>query len=87
VKAVLDERPAVAQPIEERIQVRIQVPASIHRWKASESGRERAVAVQLENRKKFQQAFSQGLAVLGFSLDAEGNGVFELGFPTPAELD
>jgi hypothetical protein len=25
--------------------------------------------------------------VLGFSLDAEGNGVFELGFPTPAELD
>jgi predicted GNAT superfamily acetyltransferase len=87
VKAILDERPAVARPIEERIQVRIQVPASIYRWKASESGRERALAVQLENRKKFQEAFSQGLAVLGFSLDAEGNGVFELGFPTPADRD
>jgi predicted GNAT superfamily acetyltransferase len=87
VKAILDERPAVTRPIEERIQVRIRVPASIYQWKASESGRERALAVQLENRKKFQQAFSQGLAVLGFSLDAEGNGVFELGFPTPAELD
>jgi predicted GNAT superfamily acetyltransferase len=87
VKAILDERPAVAQPIEERIQVRIQVPASIYQWKASESGRERALAIQLENRKKFQRAFSQGLAVLGFSLDAEGNGIFELGFPTPAELD
>jgi predicted GNAT superfamily acetyltransferase len=87
VKAILDERPADAQPIEERIQVRIQVPASIYQWKASESGRERAVAVQLENQRKFQEAFFQGLAVLGFSLDAEGNGVFELGFPTPAELD
>ena len=41
--------------------------------------RERALAVQLENRRKFQQAFSQGLAVLGFIRDAEGNGVFELG--------
>ena len=87
VKAILDERPADAQPIEERIQVRIQVPASIYQWKASESGRERALAVQLENRRKFQEAFSQGLAVLGFSLDAEGNGVFELGLPTLAEQD
>jgi predicted GNAT superfamily acetyltransferase len=83
VKAILEGRAPVPQPIEERI----QVPASIYRWKASESGRERALAVQLENRRKFQQAFSQGLAVLGFALDAEGNGVFELGFPTPAERD
>jgi hypothetical protein len=36
----------------------------------------------LENRGKFQQAFSSGLAVLGFVLDAQGNGVFELGYPT-----
>jgi predicted GNAT superfamily acetyltransferase len=87
VKAILEGRAPVPQPIEERIQVRIQVPASIYRWKASESGRERALAVQLENRRKFEQAFSQGLAVLGFALDAEGNGVFELGLPTPAERD
>jgi predicted GNAT superfamily acetyltransferase len=87
VKTVLEGSPAVTQPIEERIELRIQVPASIYQWKASKSGRERALAIQLENRRKFQQAFTQGLAVLGFSRDAEENGVYELCFPTAAELD
>ena len=45
----------------------------------TDADRERALAVQLENRHKFQQAFSRGLAVLGFDRDAEGNGIFELG--------
>jgi predicted GNAT superfamily acetyltransferase len=81
VTAVLDGRPGAAKIVEERI----LVPASIYQWKASEVGRERALAVQLENRRRFQQAFSQGLAVLGFVLDAEGNGVFELGVPSPEE--
>ena len=75
VEALLARRPAAARAIEERI----LVPASIERWKASEATRERAFDVQLENQQKFQQAFSRGLAVLGFSLDAEGNGVYELG--------
>ena len=75
VQAILDGRPAAAYAIEERI----QVPASIYEWKATEAGRERALAVQLENRRKFQQAFSQGLVVLDFVRDAEGNGIFELG--------
>ena len=66
-------------PVSCQIEERIQVPASIYEWKASQQGRERALAVQLENRRKFQQAFSRGLAVLGFSRDAEGNGTFELG--------
>jgi predicted GNAT superfamily acetyltransferase len=83
VKAVLEGRPAAARVIEERI----PVPAAIYEWKASEAGRERALAVQLENRRKFQQAFSQGLAVLGFVRDAEGNGVFELGPIPQPELD
>ncbi len=48
----------------------------------SSKDRDRALAVQLENRSKFQEAFAQGLAVLGFVRDAEGNGVFELGSPT-----
>jgi predicted GNAT superfamily acetyltransferase len=81
VTAVLDGRPGAAKIVEERI----LVPASIYQWKASEVGRERALAVQLENRRKFQQAFSQGLAVLSFARDAEGNGVFELGVPSPEE--
>ncbi len=75
VEALITPRPAAARSIKERI----LVPASIEQWKASEATRERACDVQLENRQKFQQAFSKGLAVLGFSLDAEGNGVYELG--------
>jgi predicted GNAT superfamily acetyltransferase len=86
VKAILEGNGNAGQIPEERIQVRIVVPASIYQWKASESGKQHALAVQLENRRKFQQAFSQGLAVLGFVRDAEGNGVFELGTPTQAEF-
>ncbi len=74
VEAILDGRPAAAHSIEERI----LVPAAIYQWKASSANRSRALAVQLENRKKFQEAFSRGLTVVGYSLDAEGNGIFEL---------
>ena len=74
VTAILEGHPAAS-----RIEERIHVPASIYQWKASERDRERALAVQLENRRKFQQAFSRGLAVLGFVRDADGNGTFELG--------
>ncbi len=77
VRNILAGRTAVEVPIEERI----AVPASIYEWKASDHDRDRALAVQLENRHRFQQAFSRGLAVLGFERDAEGNGVFELGTP------
>ena len=66
------------------IEERILVPASVGQWKAGEATRERALAVQLENRQRFQEAFSRGLAVVDFSRDADGNGVYELGFyPQP----
>jgi predicted GNAT superfamily acetyltransferase len=68
------------------IEERILVPASIYEWKATQIDRERALAVQLENRHKFQQAFAQGLAVLGFVRDSEGNGIFELGNPSQLNL-
>ncbi len=67
------------------IEERIEIPAAIYQWKASERDRERALTVQLENRRKFQQAFTQGLAVIGFVRDAEGNGTFELGLLPQAE--
>jgi predicted GNAT superfamily acetyltransferase len=86
VLAILEGDGADGRVAEERILVRIQIPASIYEWKASESKRERALAVQMENRSRFQEAFSQGLAVLGFVRDAEGNGIFELGIPTRAEI-
>ena len=66
-------------PAECPIDERIIVPAAIDSWKADKANRERALAVQLEIRRRFQQAFSQGLAVLGFSRDQDGNGVYELG--------
>jgi predicted GNAT superfamily acetyltransferase len=83
VTAILQGRSAAVHNVVERI----LVPGSIYQWKANEAGRERALAVQLENRCKFQNAFSQGLAVLGFFRDAEGNGIFELGPLTQTELD
>jgi predicted GNAT superfamily acetyltransferase len=75
VEALLARRPAAARIIEERI----LVPASVEKWKASETTRKRAFDVQFQNQQKFQQAFLRGLAVVDFSLDAEGNGVYELG--------
>jgi predicted GNAT superfamily acetyltransferase len=82
VRAVLAGQPAAASRIEERI----SVPASIYQWKASSADRERALEVQLRNRRMFQKAFAQGLAVIGFLRDANGNGIFELGQPAQAEL-
>jgi predicted GNAT superfamily acetyltransferase len=81
VVAALEGRQADQSIIEERI----VVPASIYEWKATEAGRERALAVQLANRAKFLLAFSRGLAVIGFTRDAEGNGIFELGIPAESE--
>lgn len=83
VVTTLEGKPRKACTIQERI----QVPAAIYEWKASDANRERALAVQLENRHKFQDAFARGLMVIGFSRDVEGNGVFELGSPAQAELD
>lgn len=57
----------------------IVVPAAIYQWKASGQDRAKALALQSENRLKFQRAFAQGLAVIGFRRDAEGNGFYELG--------
>ena len=75
VKRALEGEQVTAQQIEERI----QVPAAIYQWKTSSQGRERALALQSENRWKFQDCFSAGLAVVAFNKDSEGNGVFELG--------
>ena len=65
-------RPAVA-PL-----VRIDVPAEIYTWKGLPETRSRAAEVQARNREKFLQAFRQGLAVLGYERDPQGNGSFLL---------
>jgi predicted GNAT superfamily acetyltransferase len=57
----------------------VQVPAQIYDWKAAPETRGKAQQVQERNREHFLQAFSQGLAVLGYERDTEGNGKFLLG--------
>jgi predicted GNAT superfamily acetyltransferase len=60
-------------------QTEINVPAQIYEWKAAPETRREAQAVQERNREQFLRAFDQGLAVLGYDRDAEGNGKFLLG--------
>ncbi len=57
----------------------ISVLASIYEWKVSETTRDRAREVQDKNREEFQQSFAEGLAVLSYQRDPEGNGKFLLG--------
>jgi predicted GNAT superfamily acetyltransferase len=59
--------------------VRIDVPAEIYEWKAAASTRARALSLQEDNRNRFQQAFAEGLCVLGYERDEGGNGQFLLG--------
>jgi predicted GNAT superfamily acetyltransferase len=60
-------------------QTAIEVPSQIYEWKAAAETREKAKAVQERNREEFLRRFSDGLAVLGYESDAQGNGKFLLG--------
>ena len=62
-----------------RHEAAIEVPAQIYEWKASPDTRRRAQQVQERNREQFLLAFGQGLAVLGYERDSQGNGKFLLG--------
>jgi predicted GNAT superfamily acetyltransferase len=75
-------RPAAEAAIVERI----EVSAAVGHWKKNAGERDRALALQQQNRERFIQAFARGLAVTGFTRDAEGNGIFELGPITEAEF-
>jgi predicted GNAT superfamily acetyltransferase len=57
----------------------IAVPARIYEWKASPETRSKAQQVQERNREQFLRMLKQGLSVLGYERDAEGNGKFLLG--------
>src|SRR6185312_16311879 len=59
----------------------ITVPALIYHWKSDPAKRDRARDVQLANREQFLNAFGKGLAVLGYSRDAEGTGSYLLAQP------
>ncbi len=57
----------------------IAVPAQIYDWKGSAATRPRALEVQTKNREQFNSAFAEGLVVLGYERNGDGNGRFLLG--------
>jgi predicted GNAT superfamily acetyltransferase len=75
VEAVLADAPRA----QFECRARIDVPAEVYAWKAAATTRAQALAVQSSNRERFQQAFAEGLSVLGYERDAHGNGRFLLG--------
>ena len=75
VKAVLGGKPVAPPALEQEIAVPHQIP----HWRHSPVDQERVLEIQTRNREHFQQAFAHKLAVFGFKIDAEGNGVFQLG--------
>jgi predicted GNAT superfamily acetyltransferase len=67
------------------IEQEISVPHQIVHWRHSPSDQERVLEIQTRNREHFQQAFARRLAVIGFRIDADGNGIFQLGrWPEPS---
>jgi predicted GNAT superfamily acetyltransferase len=73
----------VAVPI---VKQEIIVPHQISQWRHSPADQERVLDIQTRNREHFQQAFANQLAVVGFRIDAEGNGTFRLGHWQQPEL-
>ena len=57
----------------------IAVPSEIYTWKAAPQHHHKAEQVQTRNREQFLDAFSRGLAVIGYERDGIGNGTFLLG--------
>jgi len=57
----------------------ISVSAQVYDWKSKTETRSRAQEVQDRNRAEFLKAFGDGLAVLGYERDQQGNGRFLLG--------
>jgi len=62
-----------------KAEMTVAVPAEIYAWKSASQHRHKAEQVQARNREQFLDAFSRGLAVLGYERDAIGNGTFLLG--------
>lgn len=59
----------------------ISIPGAVYEWKSDPAQRQRALDVLLKTREQFQNAFSSGLAVLGYARDQQGNGQFLLANP------
>ena len=75
VSAVLAGEQVTVPAVEQEI----LVPREIVHWRHSALEQARVLDIQSRNREHFERAFACQLAVIGFKIDAEGNGVFQLG--------
>jgi predicted GNAT superfamily acetyltransferase len=75
VCSALGGKPAAFPAVEQEI----LVPHQIAHWRHSPLDQERVLDIQSKNREHFEQAFMRQLAVVGFRIDTEGNGIFQLG--------
>jgi predicted GNAT superfamily acetyltransferase len=75
VSSTLAGKPAASPAIEQEI----TVPHKIAHWRHSPLDQERVLDIQSRNREHFEKAFERQLVVIGFKIDPEGNGVFQLG--------
>ena len=60
----------------------VVVPAQVAHWKVSPEDRPRAIAIQAENRESFLKLFVSGHAVVAFTRDEQGNGIYHMA-PVP----
>jgi predicted GNAT superfamily acetyltransferase len=58
---------------------RVPLPAPIYEWKSNPATRAQALDLQRHNRELLTHSFAEGLSVLGFERDTQGNGTFLLG--------
>jgi len=58
---------------------RVEVPATISEWKASDEDRPKAREVQENNAAALEEAFARRLSVIGYERSAAGDGTFLLG--------
>lgn len=71
---------------EAKVVARIEVPAAIYAWKAEAETRTLAAEVQRKVRDEMQRYLADGLTVVGYERDGEGNGSFLLGEWAEAEF-
>lgn len=58
---------------------RVEILGEIYEWKAQTETRTRAAEVQIRTREVLQRFFGQGLSVIGYERDTNGDGRFLLG--------
>ncbi len=73
------ERALSGEPQTFEIAERVDVPAEIYAWKASVADRAAARDMQARNAHELETAFANGLSVLGYQRNAQGDGQFQLG--------